>query len=201
LSRRERYALATKEAIVAAARTLFAERGFFATTVEDLAAAAEVSPATVYSSTGGKQGLLDLLLEAWGSDPTIQNTLDRVESAANGREVIDVLARAACEMREEWDDVVGIFLTTAPHDAAIAAQYAPFDAFYRECVTTIAARLSDLKALRRGADAQYAAEILWLYFGYGSISTLHHDSGWTYDRIGPWLADQASRELLRQERS
>jgi AcrR family transcriptional regulator len=186
---------------VAAARTLFAERGYFATTVEEIAGAAEVSPATIYSSTGGKQGLLELILEAWASDPTIQDTLERVERAGDGREVIDVLAKAACQMREEWDDVVRIFLTTAPHDAAIAAQYAPFDAFYRTCIATIAQRLADLRALRRGADARYASEVLWLYFGYGSIATLHHDNGWTYDHIRQWLADQTARELLREKPS
>jgi len=196
-TRRERYALETRNAIVAAARKLFAERGYFATTVEDIAGEAEVALATVYSSTGGKQGLLAALLEAWGDDPTIQTTMDRVAATDDAREIIDVLSQAACRMREEWDDVVTIFLTTSPHDAAVAEQYAPFDAYYRRCIAEIADRLADLDSLRDGIDAQYATDVLWLYFGYGSISTLHHDRHWTYEQAQSWLAERAAGEILR----
>lgn len=81
LTLRGRYALATKEAIIAAARKLFAERGYFATTIEDIAAEAGVAPATVYSSTGGKQNLLAAILDLWRADPAIKATLDTVDSA------------------------------------------------------------------------------------------------------------------------
>lgn len=197
---RERYALATKTAITAAARKLFAERGYFATTIEDIAAEAGVAPATVYSSTGGKQGVLAAILDMWRADPSIQTTLDSVESSNNPREVIDVLAAAACQMREEWDDAVRIFLTTAPHDAGVADQFGPFTAFYRQCVARIGQRLADLGALRSGADVAYATDVLWLYFGYSSILTLYHDNGWSYERIRDWLAMQAARDLLETHR-
>jgi AcrR family transcriptional regulator len=194
--RRERYALETKQAIVDAARRLFAERGYFATTVEDIAAEAEVAPATVYSSTGGKQGVLAHILEQWSVDPQIQGTLDSVASSVGGREIIDTLARAARQMRERWDDTVRIFLTTAPHDSAVADQFAPYSRFYRGCIAEIAQRLADLGALRTGIDAGYATDVLWLYFGYSSLYALHHENGWPYERAELWLATQAARELL-----
>src|SRR5258705_13495189 len=49
---------ATRLAIVAAAGRLFAERGYAATSIEDIAAAAAVGRATVFSSVGGKPELL-----------------------------------------------------------------------------------------------------------------------------------------------
>jgi hypothetical protein len=112
-----------------------------------------------------------------------------------------VLASAAREMRERWDDLVRIFLTTAPHDAGVAAQFAPFTRFYRECIATIAQRLAELGGLRDGIDAGYAADVLWLYFGYGSLYTLRHETGWSYERAQTWLADQAARELLSPEKN
>lgn len=198
LTRRERYALTTKQEIVQAARKLFAERGYFATTVEDIAAEAEVAPATVYSSAGGKQGLLAEILELWAGDPQVQVTLDIVSASTEPREIIEVLATAAREMRERWDDAVRIILTTAPHDSAVAEQFARFTQFYRGCVALIAQRLDDLGGLRKGIDAAYATDVLWLYFGYGSLYTLHHDNGWSYERSEQWLASQAGRELLQQ---
>jgi AcrR family transcriptional regulator len=196
LSRRERYALETRTAILDAARKLFAEHGYFATTVDDIAAEADVAPATVYSSTRGKQGLLFEILDLWSLDPQIRATLDRVGASTDPREVIDVLAGAAREMRERWDDVVRIFLTTAPHDAGVAERFTTFTEFYRQCVATIASRLADLGGLRQGADAAYATDVLWLYFGYGSLHTLRHENGWSYERAEHWLATQAARELL-----
>lgn len=196
LSRRQRYALTTKQAIVDAARELFAERGYFATTVEDIAARAEVAPATVYSSTGGKQSLLAAILELWGSDPQIQATLELVAATTDPREVISVLAVAAREMRERWDDAVRIVLSTAPHDPALAEQFAPFTRFYRQCIAQIAHRLAELGGLREGIEADYATDVLWLYFGYGSLYTLHHENGWSYERAEHWLAVQAARELV-----
>jgi AcrR family transcriptional regulator len=198
LSRRERYALETKLAIVDAARKLFAQRGYFATTVEEIAAEADVASATVYSSTGGKQSLLAHFLELWRADPEIQATLDKVALSTEPREIIDTLSAAACAMRERWADVVRIFLTTAPHDAEVDRQFAPFTQFYRQCVADIAQRLADLRALRKGVDAAYATDVLWLYFGYGSLYTLHDENGWSYDEARDWLADQAARELLSQ---
>jgi AcrR family transcriptional regulator len=195
-TRRERYALETRTAILDAARKLFARRGYFATTVDDIAAEAEVASATVYSSTGGKQGVLLEILDLWSLDPQIQATLQHVTTSTDPREVIDVLASAAREMRERWDDVVTIFLTTAPHDAGVAEQFTTFTNFYRQCIATIANRLANLDALRDGIDTAYATDVLWLYFGYGSLYTLRHENGWSYDRAERWLAAQAARELL-----
>lgn len=198
LTRRERYALETKGAIVAAARKLFAERGYFATTVEDIASEANVAPATVYSSGGGKQGLLAAILDAWGSDPVIRTTLDMVASTTDPREIVGMVSAAACQMRDEWGDAARIFLTTAPHDSTVAEQFAVFNVFHRQCFAEAAARLADLGALRDGTDAAYATDILWLYLGYGPIMILHDDNGWSYERIRDWLAEQATRELLAE---
>jgi hypothetical protein len=99
-------------------------------------------------------------------------------------------------MRENWADVIRILLTTAPHDSGVAEQLQPGTQFYRDCLATIAQRLADLGALREGVDVAYAAEVLWFYFGYGSLFTLHEENGWSYDRAEQWLAEHAKRELL-----
>src|SRR5487761_905337 len=57
-SRRRRQAAQTRADILAAAQRLFAERGYAATTIEAIAAQAEVSEATVYAGFGSKRGIL-----------------------------------------------------------------------------------------------------------------------------------------------
>ena len=55
---RDRKKAATRAAIVEAAVRLFADRGYEETTVDDVAAAADVSPATVFRYFGSKEDLV-----------------------------------------------------------------------------------------------------------------------------------------------
>src|SRR5258708_38337046 len=71
--RRER-AEATRLAIVAAAGRLFAERGYAAPSIEEIAAAAAVSRATVFSSVGGKPELLTAAYRLAVRGPANANT-------------------------------------------------------------------------------------------------------------------------------
>jgi len=61
---RERKKQRTREAIVRAATRLFAERGYQATTVAEVAEAAEVSPSTVFAYFPAKPDLVFALLDA-----------------------------------------------------------------------------------------------------------------------------------------
>lgn len=196
LSRRDQYALATRQAIIDAARRLFAERGYFATKVDDIAAEADVAPATVYAVGGGKQGLLGELSHMWTTEPAITTTLNYVAGAEDCEDIIRYLARASRERREQFGDVMRILLSTAPHDPAVARQLKPATDLYRATIVTVAERLAKLGGLRAGVDAAEAADVLWFYFGYASYFTLHDDNGWSYERAERWLADQTARALL-----
>ena len=57
-SLRDRKKARRRDEIIAAARELFAEQGIDATTIADIAAAAEVSPPTVFNYFGSKDGIL-----------------------------------------------------------------------------------------------------------------------------------------------
>jgi len=206
MTRRQEYAQATRQAIVQAARKLFAERGYFATKVDDIAAEARVAPATVYAVTGGKQGLLGELITTWTTDRIVEATLSRIAEATDPDEVLDEVAAASRRMREEFADVIRVMLATAPHDQAVAGQLATATAVYRGAFAPVAERLAQLGALRDGIDTGHAVDVLWFYFGYSSYFTLHDDNGWSYQRAERWLAGQARRELLsppgtRPERS
>jgi len=56
-------AQSTREAVIAAAGRLFSEQGYAATSIDDIAAAAGVSRATVFTSVGGKPKLLKTALD------------------------------------------------------------------------------------------------------------------------------------------
>ena len=195
--RREEYAATTRRAIVDAARQLFTEQGYFSTTVDEIATAARVSPATIYAVSGGKHGLLQTLMETWIHAPIVEATLSDINQLDDPRAIIGVVAAACRSMREDFGDIMRVMLATAPHDKAVAESLATATAAYREAFVPIGRRLSDLGALRNELNVQGAVDVLWFYFGYSALFTLHDDNGWTYERAEQWLSAEASRALLR----
>jgi AcrR family transcriptional regulator len=201
LRRREEYAQATRQAIVDAARQLFGERGYFCTKVDEIAALARVAPATVYAVSGGKHGLLNTLLEVWTTAPIVAATIGSIEKMDDPVAILRTIAAACRSMREEFDDIMRVAITTAPHDEAVFQSLADATAQYRQAFVPIAQRLLELGALRKGIDVNQAVDVFWFYFGYAGLFTLHDDNGWSYERAEQWLCDQASRALLEERAS
>ncbi len=62
-SRREMYSAATRAALLDEATTLFAERGYAGTSLEDVASASQVTRGAVYHHFAGKQALFEAVLQ------------------------------------------------------------------------------------------------------------------------------------------
>ncbi|MGU3503060.1 TetR family transcriptional regulator [Mycobacterium sp. C31M] len=105
---------------MASARSLFAQRGSFATTINAIAAASRVSPGTVYRQCGGKQGLLRTLMDTWTTSDLVQSTLDQVESAESLDEVLLMLSDSYLQFWRHYDDIVQLVPATAAHDVMAA---------------------------------------------------------------------------------
>jgi AcrR family transcriptional regulator len=193
LSRRQEYAAATHAAIIGAARELFAQHGFIATKVEDIAARARVAPATVYTSVGGKHALLNILMEQLATwQPRIE-TFDRIAQARTSLEVLSALARGTRNTHEQWDDVQRIITETAPHDKAAAAVQAERLKRYRTALCAVVKRLMTLEGPT--FDSERAEAILWFYFGPNAYRPLYDDLGWSYAETEAWLLAQCEQAL------
>lgn len=199
LTRREEYAQATRQAIIDAARRLFSERGYFNTKVDDIAALARVAPATVYAVLGGKQGLLNTLIDVWTTAPIIAVTIGRIQKIDDPRTILRLVAATCRRMEEEFGDIIRVIRATAPHDEAVSETLAAAIARTRQAFGPIAQRLADLGALRDGLDLKQAVDVFWFYFGYSALLTLHNDNRWSYERAEQWLCEEASRALLQSE--
>ncbi|HET8594094.1 MAG TPA: TetR/AcrR family transcriptional regulator [Intrasporangium sp.] len=79
-----------REQLIAVGRTLFADKGFEATTVEEVAARAKVSKPVVYEHFGGKEGLYAVVV-----DREIQSLLGRISTVLDeGTSARNLLERA-----------------------------------------------------------------------------------------------------------
>ena len=194
--RRADYAALTRQAIIDTARTLFAAKGFFAATVEDIASGARVAPATVYAVGGGKHGLLRTLMDQWQNAPVIQATYERIAALGDGETILRATASGTREVREQWGDVMRMVLATAPHDRRVAESLASVTDNYRRGMTLTAQRLADIGALKPDVSVAAATDVLWFYFGYSSYFTLTDENGWSLAEAEKWLLTQASSVLL-----
>lgn len=194
--RRQEYAEATRQAIIGAARQLFAERGYFSTRVEDIAAEARVAPATVYAGFKSKFGLIQAMVDAWSNAPAINSTDQDILTLDDPAAIIRRVSAGARGMREEYGDIMRTLVATAPNDEAVATIMREANVVYRDALTRISQRIAEVGTLREGLDASRATDVLWLYFGYAGLFVMHDDNGWTWDEAEEWLADQAIRALL-----
>jgi len=195
-SRRDEYAEQTRQAVLTSARALFAERGYVATTVNDIAAASRVSPGTVYQQCGGKQGLLRRLMDEWTTSELVQGTLDVVESAESLDKLLIALADSYLEFWRRYDDIVQLVLATAAHDEGAAESLAQATARHRTALYEIARKVRRLGGFPGSFTDEDFADITLYHYGpqngfHFTVTVL----GWPEDRARDFISAQFSRSL------
>ncbi|WP_405499242.1 TetR/AcrR family transcriptional regulator [Streptomyces niveus] len=195
--RRAEYAAATRQAIHEAALDLFSGKGYFATTVDDIATAARVAPATVYAVGGGKQGLLKAIIEARTTAPDVEETYGRIAGTADADELLRFITHATRVRFENSRGLMRVVIDTAPHDVAAAQALRTAQASLRDGLARTAQRLAELGALRNEIDVREAADTLWFYLGNGAYFTLTDDNDWPLNKAEQWLHTSLRTALLR----
>ena len=199
--RREEYADQTRAAVVAAARQLFAENGFFQTKVEQIAKLSRVSPATVYAQCGGKQGLLRSLMDSWTQSQVVAESYQESLAAADAVLIMQTLSAAYLQITKQWGDVIRVVIDVAPHDGESAAVLATAHKRHNHSLTEICRHLEAIAALRDGVDARLATRIITYYYGIDGLLRTRDVFGWSLERSNKWLLANASAAVLRSPSS
>lgn len=195
--RRAEYAAATRQAIHDAARELFVTKGYFATTVDDIATAARVAPASVYAVVGGKQGLLGSIIEARTTAPDVGEAFDRITGHDDPTELLRFLTHATRVRFENARDLMRVVIDTAPHEPAAARALRSAHASMRTGLNLTAQRLAELNALRDELDVDSATDTLWFYLGNAAYFALTCDNHWSLDKAEEWLLESLRTAVLR----
>ena len=120
-----------REQLLEIGRSLFAERGFDATSVEEIAAKAGVSKPVVYEHFGGKEGLYAVVV-----DREMRTLLDMVTSALTGghpRELLEQAAFALLDYVENYSDGFRILVRDSP----VAASTGNFASLISDIATQV----------------------------------------------------------------
>jgi AcrR family transcriptional regulator len=140
---------ARREQLLQVGRSLFAERGFEATSVEEIAAKAGVSKPVVYEHFGGKEGLYAVIV-----DREMQKLLGMVEGALtedHPRRLLEQAALALLTYIEQDTDGFRILVRDSP--------VAQSTGTFASLIIDIAGQVEHLVAAEfkaRGLDAKFA---------------------------------------------
>jgi AcrR family transcriptional regulator len=200
--RRREQAQATRRAILDAARTLFIERGYVATTINEIAAAANVSAETVYAVFGTKRAILAELVDISisGSDearPILeQSWVEEMRSEPEPRRRLAVLAangRTILERRAAIDEVVRGAAAADPEIASLRQRgKAERLAGQRELLRMVVGETG----LRQGLDLDTAADILYAIGSPETYQLLVVERNWSGPQFEVWYGETLARLVL-----
>lgn len=194
--RRAEYAEVTRQAIITAARDLFVEQGYFGTTVDAIAEAARVAPATVYAVSGGKKGLLRTIVETATTAPNVQEAYAKILAYPDADGLLTWIVHETRRRFELWSGLMRVVVDTAPYEPSAAEALVLARDSLRGALSRTGTRLHTLDALRPGIDADQATDILWFHLSNASYFTLTGDNGWSLDRAEEWLLESLRRALF-----
>ena len=200
--RRESRARETRLRIIEASLRLFLEKGYVNTTVQGIAQAARVAPATIYQAFGTKHAVLAAALDITvaGDDMPLA-VLDRGWVAEARRET-----NRGRQLRLIVDGASQIAARTAPLKEVLR-DAAATDPAARELIREDHERrhrtqegLVDLlienRQLRAGIDRRRAVDTFFALVNSATYELLVTLRGWTLSEWQAWIADVIERELF-----
>jgi AcrR family transcriptional regulator len=191
-----------RAAVVDAARTLFLERGYAATTVEAISELADVPAATVYRLFSSKHGILKALLDAsivGDHDDVPMAERQQVRELLADRPAAEQLAgfvAVAAEVNGRVAPIYRILTSAAAADPDAAALVDQLTRQRQEGQRLIARAFAAGGALRPGLGERDAADIVHALLSPELYRLLVVDRGWSAKRYQRWLIETLAAQLL-----
>lgn len=205
-SRRQAQTLATRARVTDAARVLFVEQGYPATTIDAIAAVADVPLPTLYRLFGSKRGVLKAVLDtAFGGDdepiafvdrPQVQAALAEPDPGA----LIDRFARITREFMARSAALQHVLATAAIVDADAAEL---LDEVHRQRhvgQSRIVAAIIARDALDPTLTRREAEDTVYALLSPDLHRVLTSERRWSADRYQRWLSRSLRALLISDQR-
>jgi AcrR family transcriptional regulator len=191
-----------RRAVVEAARALFLDRGYAATTIDAISDRSDVPPATVYRLFSSKLGILKAVgdLSIVGDDEAL-SVQDRPDVAALFAEpdpgkMLAGFARVNVAINTRTEHVYRVLVSAAASDPEAAALLAEYQRQRDQGQGQIARALARAGALRPGLRGLDAADIIHALMSPDLYRLLVTERGWAPERHERWLAATLIDQLL-----
>lgn len=199
---REEGARRTRRAIVLAASDLFAERGYGATSLAEVAAAAGVARPTVTAAFGTKPGLLrEVLDEALAGDdepiPVAERPWFRpVWDARTHTEVLTAYAQVCTLIGRRAARLFEVVRRAADTSPEVAALWESTQSNRRAGASMVVGQLREVGPLTGPAEHDAAVDALWFFNDPAHYDTLVRHCGWPEADFAAWLAARMRDAVL-----
>ncbi len=191
-----------RRAVVQAARALFLERGYAATTIGAISNSSDVPPATLYRLFSSKLGILKALLDmSIAGDEEAVPVQDRPNvrvlfADPDPRSQLSGFAGITAVIMSRAEPVYRILVSAAGSDPDAAALLAEQARQRDQGQEQIARSLARTGALRPGLRERDAADIIHALMSPEVYRLLVRDRGWDPDQYRQWLTTTLIGQLL-----
>lgn len=192
----------TRQDILAAARGLFTEHGYAATTVAEVAAEAGVAVDTVYAAVGAKSVIFRLLLETAisGTDEAVpaeeRDYVKRMKAQPGARQKLEIYAAAVRAISERRGALHLVLRDAAAQAPELARMRDEISQRRAQNMRRLAQDLLATGDLRPELDANEIADVVWSMNSAEFYHLLVHERGWAPARYEQWLVDTWCRLFL-----
>jgi AcrR family transcriptional regulator len=191
---RQMQALETRRRLTLAARRLFAERGYGATSIEAIAAEVGVAVRTVYAAFGSKRAILAAVCEEWLTEAEVRPLMEEAATEGDARRAVGLLARLSRQQWERGVDVIGILQSASTADAEVERM---LGGWKRDRSAALAGVIEAMgNRLIPGLDLDAAGAIVAALSAAEVYQELVVAGGWSPDRYESWLADLMRAQLI-----
>jgi AcrR family transcriptional regulator len=202
--RRREQAAQTRQDILAAAGTLFRERGYAGASLAQIAAEAGVVVETIYRGFGSKRSLFRAVMEAVLAGGTARRDVP-VEERPAIRAVIEepdphrqIALYAATQpgIHRRSGPLLRALRDGMASDSELRGVWDEMEAWRLEGQGRFVAMLADKRALRLGLSIDDGRDIVWTLCSLAVHDLLVVERGWTSERYQEWLASALTCALL-----
>ena len=194
LTHRQRQALWTRRLIVEAAKGLFLERGYAATTMDAIAKEAGVAVSTVYAIYKNKRTILRAIREAWHEQTRAREINEEASRQPDPERRLEMVANATRRQWETGGAVVAVYQGAAAADREAAAELKQALRGRRAALDRVVEGMKE--ALRPDLDEDRAAAILRALCRPEVYRELVGESGWSPNEYEAWLFKTLTEQLL-----
>jgi AcrR family transcriptional regulator len=196
-----------RRAVVDAARMLFLERGYGATTIEAISELSDVPPASVYRLFSSKRGILKALLDVSivGDDDAVamadRSPVRSLLADPDPKNQLAGFVGIAAQINSRTAAIYRILVSAAASDPDAATLLDELTRQRQEGQARIARSLARSRALRPKLRERDAGDIIHALLSPEVYGLLVVDRGWPPERYEAWLTQTLVDQLIAASRA
>lgn len=191
----------TRQVIVAAASRLFVARGYAATSLADIAAAAEVARPTAFAAFGSKSALLrEVVDQALAGDDEPVPVAERpwfrpVLQARTPERVLDAYAEVCRIIGGRAAELFEVVRRAADEGPEMAELWQTMRRNRHTGAAMVVDHIATLLSEAHGFDRDHAVDVVWMFNDPAHYHSLVRERGWSEPAYTTWIADHMRHGL------